>query len=176
MFGFLIAGLAQGVRFGLTAWRLQTDTVARDADLDVADRLLSNLLTAIPPASNGGGASVIGTRTELAFTTALPVRIGRPSTRLADAHLADDGGRLVLELVPHIHAQRLGPAPTPTRTVLATGVEGLTFGYWRHADDKWLTSWRGPAPPQLIRLTIALHGGRHWAPIVAAPQLSRYDQ
>ena len=176
VFGFLVAGLAQGVRFGLTAWRLQTSTVARNADIDVADRLLSNLLTGIAPVGNGDAPSVIGSRTELAFTTTLPVRIGDPPTSQADARLVADDGRLVLELVPHLHARRLAPAPKPTRIVLATGIDTLEFGYWRRADGKWLTSWTGSQPPQLVRLTIAFHNGRHWAPIVAAPNLSRYDQ
>ena len=60
--------------------------------------------------------------------------------------------------------------------MLATGVTGLAFGYWRRSDGKWLTTWNSAQPPQLVRLTIALTGDRHWAPIVAAPNLSRYDQ
>ena len=176
IFGFLIAGLAQGVRFGLTAWRLQTQTVARDTDLDVATRTLTRLLTAIAPVGPADPPSVVGTARELAFTTTLPVRIGTPATDLADARLADDGGKLVLDLVPHLHAQRLVPAPKPTRIVLATGLDALAIDYWRRSDSRWLTTWKGTEPPQLVRVTISLSGGRHWAPVVAAPNLSRYDQ
>ncbi len=176
VFGFLMAALHQGVQFGLTAWRLQNDTIARDADLDVADRLLSNLLTGIAPVGAGDAPSVVGGKTELAFTTALPVRIGDPPTSLADARLVQDHERLVLDLVPHLHALRLGPVPPPVHTVLATGIDTIEFGYWRRADSKWLTSWKGTQPPQLVRLTISLRNGRHWAPIIAAPNLSRYDQ
>jgi general secretion pathway protein J len=176
VFGLLIAGLAQGVRFGLTAWRLQTETVSRDADLDVADRLISSLLTVIQPVSATDAPSVIGTKSELAFTTALPVRIGDPPTNLADARLAVVSGRLTLDLVPHLHAIRTGRPPAPTHTVLASGVRAIEFGYWRRADGKWLTSWKAPQPPGLVRLTIDFAGDRHWAPIVAKPLLSRYDQ
>ena len=176
VFGFLAAGLAQGIQFGLTAWRLQTDTVAQDADLDVADRVLSNLLTGIAPVGNADAPSVIGTSSELAFTTILPVKIGEPATNLADARLAADDGRLILQLAPHLHAVRVGHPPAPMRTVLATGVEGITFGYWRHADGKWVGAWKEATPPALVRLTVALRGNRHWAPIIAAPNLSRYDQ
>jgi general secretion pathway protein J len=176
VFGFLMAGLSQGVQFGLTAWRLQTATVARDADLDVTDRILSRLLTAIRPANPGGAPSVIGTKAELAFTTNLPVRIGEPPTYQADARLALDGDHLILELVPHLHAIRTGPKPHPDRTVLATGVEEITFAYWRQNDHQWVAAWKAPQLPALIRLTIGLHNDRHWAPIVAAPNLSHFDQ
>ena len=176
IFGFLIAGLAQGVRFGLTAWRLQTETVARDTDLDITARTLTALLTAIAPVGPGDPPSVVGHANGLAFTTTLPVRIGTPPTNLADARLADDNGKLVLDLVPHLHAQRLVPAPNPTRIVLASGVDKLSIDYWRRSDGHWLTEWKSTQPPQLVRVTVDLSGGRHWSPLVAAPILSRYDQ
>ncbi len=177
VFAFLVAGLAEGVRFGLSAWRLQTAIIGRDSDLDACSRVLSELLTAIEPAGSADAASLIGTAGELVFTTTLPVRIGDPATNLADARLIEKNGELRLALVPHLHAARLGPAPAPLRTVLATGLDHVTFSYWQPADHAWLATWSATTLPGLIRITFAFKDSRrHWPPVVAAPTLVRYDQ
>ena len=36
--GFIVAGLAQGLRFGLRAWDFQSAAIARDSALDTTDR------------------------------------------------------------------------------------------------------------------------------------------
>lgn len=177
VFGFIAAGLAAGIRMGLLAWRVQTETVARDADLDAVSRALARLLTAIQPAGAADSPSVIGTASQLAFTTRLPVRIGDPPTPFADARLAVHDGALVLGLAPHYHAVLVGRPPAPRTLKLADGVDHLAIAYWAHGKGEWQASWRGQAPPDLVRITVAFKDARrHWPPIVAAPNLSRYNQ
>ncbi len=177
VFGFIAAGLAAGIRMGLLAWRVQTETVSRDADLDTADRVLARLLTGIEPVGVGDAPSVIGTAAELAFTTSLPVRIGDPPTPFADARLLVRDGRLALELAPHYHAILAGRPPAPRTSFLADGVDHLQIAYWLRSKGQWQTTWRAQAPPDLVRVSVAFKDARrHWPPIVAAPHLSRYNQ
>ncbi|WP_457836108.1 PulJ/GspJ family protein, partial [Staphylococcus aureus] len=47
--GFLLAGLAQGTRFGLQAWGMQTRNVLRQADMDGTYRVLRAMVEAADP-------------------------------------------------------------------------------------------------------------------------------
>jgi prepilin-type N-terminal cleavage/methylation domain-containing protein len=47
--GFIIVGLAQGLRFGMIAWGLQTKTIAGDSAMDTTDRTLRRLLAGMEP-------------------------------------------------------------------------------------------------------------------------------
>ena len=44
VFGILVAGLAQGVQFGLRAWNGQTALIAQRGDMDAGDRALRGLI------------------------------------------------------------------------------------------------------------------------------------
>src|ERR1700730_11562872 len=77
--GFLIIGLTQGVRTGLTVWEAQSRRVGETAELDAAARILRALLSGIaPPPSFGpaagaaGGAERQGSTASLAFVAGLP--------------------------------------------------------------------------------------------------------
>ena len=52
--GFLMVGLTQGVRAGLTMWGAQTRRVGETADLDAGARVLRRLLGGISLLSPGG--------------------------------------------------------------------------------------------------------------------------
>src|SRR6266446_5733188 len=56
--GFLMVGLTQGVRAGLTMWGAQTRRVGETADLDAGARVLRRLLSGISLLSAGG--TVVG--------------------------------------------------------------------------------------------------------------------
>ena len=176
VFGFLIAGLAEGVRFGLTAYRSQANTIGRDNDLDGTDRLLTSLIAAAVPSDDNEDATVVGEARAFAFTTTLPVALGDPPTRLADARLRVHDGRLVVDLQPHYHATILRPGPTePDEITLATGVHEITFSYWDGTAHQWVSTWRSNLPPALVRLTFGFGGGRrHWPPLVVRPVLSSF--
>ena len=175
IFGFVVAGLAAGVRMGLLAWRVQTETVARDADLDTVDRALTRLLVALSPSGPGDATSVSGSAHTVAFETTLPVRIGTVPTDRADVRLELKAGELELAVTPHYHAELLGPPPAASVLPLASGVAELTIGYWQHSTGTWVSGWSDVLPPELVRVQITFRDGRRrWPPIVARPALSRY--
>ena len=175
VFGFLVAGLAEGVRFGLTAYRSQADTIGRNNDLDGTDRLLTSLIAATLPSDDNDDATVVGTAHVFAFTTTLPVALGDPPTRLADAKLLLRNGRLLIALLPHYHATVLAAASgKPDEITLATGVHEVTFSYWDGTGHQWVSTWRSNLPPTLVRLTFGFQGRRHWPPLVIRPVLSSF--
>lgn len=178
VFGFVVAGLAAGLRMGLLAWRGETETIARDADLDSTSRALQHLLVAITPGLPADPPTVAGTAHALAFTTTLPVRIGAVPTDRADVRLVVKRGELQLVLTPHYHATLLGAAPAAASTlVLTDGVAALTIGYWQRSSGTWRATWSTVPAPDLIRVSVDFTDPRrHWPPIVVAPLLSRYAQ
>ncbi len=175
VFGFLIAGLAEGVRFGLAAYRSQADTIGRNNDLDGTDRLLTSLIASAAPSDDNDDATVVGTAHAFAFTTTLPVALGDPPTRLADAKLLLRDGRLIVALWPHYHATVLAAEPAkPDEIALATSVHDVTFAYWDGTGHQWVATWRSNLPPSLVRLSFAFEGRRHWPPLVIRPVLSAF--
>ncbi len=176
VFGFLIAGLAEGVRFGLRAYRTQANVIARSNDLDSTDRVLAAAIAAIAPSASSDDATVVGGAHALAFTTTLPVRIGDPATSLADVKIELKDGHLVMELLPHYHAVALAVSGTrPDEITLATGLGAVTFSYWDGTSRQWMATWRSNLPPALVRLTFAFAGRRHWPPLVVRPVLSPFN-
>ncbi len=177
VFGFVVAGLAAGLQMGLLAWRGQTETIARDADLDSTSRALTRLIAAITPGTPGEPATVVGRAHALAFATTLPVRIGAVPTDRADVRLVLKDGELRLSLTPRYHAEPLGAPPGASALPLTDGVAGLTFGYWQRSSGTWRATWDAALAPDLIRISVDFSDPRrHWPTIVVAPLLSRYAQ
>ena len=174
--GFLIAGLAQGVKFGLAALGRQNERVARLSDLDAADRVLREVIVAADPGEVNGPATVRGGPHTLRLMTRLPVAAGYDGQE-AEVGIGVDGEhRLVLRATPHPHAERLTPMPAPRVSVLAGDVDHVDFDYWRPAgpDSKaagWVTGWSTDGAPGLIRVRIGFVAkDRHWPDIVAEPR------
>jgi general secretion pathway protein J len=173
VFGLLMAGLAQGVRFGLTAWGAQSRMIARDADLDAVERVLRRLLDGVEPGRPVDPPNIVGTAASLAFTSDLPEgAAGTASERHADILLRVADARLVLRWVPHLHVRRLAPPPAPVETELLHGIDRLDLAYWDEG-GQWRTAWRDRTPPRLIRLRLRFAPGdpRHWPDIVVAPRV-----
>jgi general secretion pathway protein J len=178
--GFLMVGLMQGVRAGLTLWDAQSRRVGETAELDAASRVLRMLLSEIaaaPAAGFGTGTGAValkGTAESLAFVGDLPTGLG--TTRRADITLELRRGRLVLSWTPHRHELSAAPPPTPTETGLIEEVERLELAYWGPAAPDqaagWQSQWDGPAIPELIRLRLVFgkNDRRHFPDLIAAPQ------
>lgn len=165
--GFLMAGLAQGVRFGLTAWGMQDRLIERRGDLDAVDRLLRQLVARMDPGTRRDPPSIAGTEFRLAFTSVLPIAAGGED---ADVALGTDSRhQLVLRWTPHLHATRTAPAPAPHIEELLGGVQRVELAYWQ--DGRWGRDWSAKALPELIRIRIVFPDGdhRHWPDIVARP-------
>lgn len=172
--GFIVIGLAQGLRFGMSAWDGQVRTTGRDSALDSTDRTLRLLIASIAPGENPHQPNINGDVGQLVFTTELPENAPSPLTRLADVALLVDASHcLVLRWTPHLHVLRLRPA-TSVQSVLLRGVEQVSFAYYAAASRTgpagWRQSWVGVQPPELVRVHLVLDNpSSHWPDIIAAP-------
>jgi general secretion pathway protein J len=176
--GFLVLGLAQGVRFGLTAWDAQARLAGAHADLDVVDRALRRMVAQIVPTDEADVPAIRGTADGFECVTELPAAATLPSRRVVAALGVDRSRRLVLRWVPHLHARRLGPPPAPQETELLRGVERLDLAYWSAADGGvWLPVWNRTEAPDLVRIRFVFPRGdrRHWPDIIAAPMRERFE-
>ncbi len=172
--GFLLAGLSQGVRFGLQAWSVQTRRVGQQTDMDAVDRTLRRLLAQADPGESGQPPSFAGTAHTLAFNAVLPVAANNAGVREADIGLGVDGRhRLVLRASAHPHAEWLGPPVPPRVVVLLDRVDHIDISYFRGGDRSpgWTGVWADQTLPALVRLRIAFPKGdpRHWPDVVAEP-------
>jgi general secretion pathway protein J len=177
--GFLMVGLAQGVRAGLSLRQAQMHRLGDTADLDAAMRVLRSILTRLPvnPAGDrlltaSDGTAFRGEADRITLIGDLPTGVG--TTRRAEMTLAVENGQLVLSWRPHYHERRLGAAPPLTRTVLLDGVKRLQLAYWGSPNNNgtatWLSRWESAEAPQLIRVRIefAKHDPRQWPALIAA--------
>jgi general secretion pathway protein J len=177
--GFVVAGLAQGLRFGLAAWDRQARSIDRDGALDTTDRTLRTLLAGMAPGIDPAEPAILGTSNRLAFTTELPMSAPASSIRLSDVVLSVDGAHtLTLRWTPHLHAKLIGRL-VPREAVLLPGVAGVTFAYYRAASGgkpgAWVGQWQGVDPPELVRVHIAMaNPAQHWPDVIVAP-VRRHD-
>jgi general secretion pathway protein J len=177
--GMLVAGLAQGLRFGVLAWNRQARSIDRTAQLDAVDRALRRVIEQIDPGNTHDAPTVEGGPASFLFTSELPAGASALPTRRAEIRLLVDGAhRLVLRWAPYTHAQRLGPQPTPTDIVLVDQVARLDLAYRPQSPGEgagWRTDWHEPEVPGLVRIRLTFVPGSlmHWPDIVAAPRLAR---
>lgn len=169
--GFLMVGLSQGVRFGLTAWGMQERLINQRGDLDAVDRALRQMIAQMDPGTRADPAQVAGTQAEFAFTAVLPLTADGGSADML--LMVDPAHRFSLRWIPHLHARRIGPPPPPRVEALLDGVKQVRFAYWRPSGNggSWAGTWEGKSLPTLVRIQIEFQEGdrRHWPDIVAAP-------
>ena len=173
VFGFILGGLGEAVRYGLRAADAQTRLVYRSGELDAVDRALRRLLVEADPGSSRGGPTMSGTVGRISFVSILPDAVSGSVAQQADVALGVEADRrLVLRWSPHRHARRLGPPPPPQEAEMLRGVQRLEIAYWK---DGWRASWNETTMPELVRLRIIFSPGdaRHWPDIVAAPVRGR---
>ncbi len=178
--GLIVAGLAQGLHFGMAVWDRQVRSIDRDSGIDSSDRILRMLVSCMVPGDDPHTLAVQGDAARLAFTAELP--LGAPSfpTRLADLTLDSSAGhRLVLHWTPHLHAQRLTPAKSQETTLLS-GIRQVTFAYFRPQSGRgpamWVDHWQSANPPSLVRVHIDLNDpSQHWPDVIAAPMCEAND-
>jgi len=174
--GFLVLGLAQGVRTGLTLWAAQTRRVSETAELDAVARVLRTLLSEIPAPPSAGATSpteIKGLPDSLEFVGDLPTGLG--DTRRANIAIELRRGRLVLSWTPRRHEISSAPPAPPIETELLGGVDRLELAYWGAPETGqptgWQAHWDGPEFPALIRLRLAFAKGdrRRWPDLLASP-------
>jgi general secretion pathway protein J len=176
--GLLLAGLAQGVQFGLQAWTRQSRLIATHGDADAVDRLLRRMIEEADPGRATVAAAITGDASRLLLVTRLPAGALHPGSQEVEASIGvDRAHRLLLRWYPYLNAPRLQPAPPPQQDVLMEGLDHLDIAYWGPdaaqpaAPRAWHSNWHGPDLPELIRIRLVFAEGdaRHWPPIIAAP-------
>jgi general secretion pathway protein J len=171
--GLLLAGLAQGVRFGLAAWGTETRLSSGTGDFETSDTTLRHLIEGAEPGGELDPAPFAGSRDRLVCITALP-RTDTPTgqQRVQATLLIDRAHRLVLRWRPYLHAKLVGPPAPATETELLRDVSRLELSYWS-AGTGWVGAWRSPNLPTLVRIRLAFAAGdsRRWPDIIAAPWL-----
>jgi general secretion pathway protein J len=174
VFGFLLVGLSQTVRFGLTAWRQDARISAGKTDLEAVDRAVRLVVENLAPGDEAARASVEGSANALTGVTRLRVPGSGLMPIRIEAGLAVSGKRLVLRWRPHHHWTKFGALPPPQETTLVNGVSNLAIEYWR-PPGTWVSGWREPDLPLLIRFRLSFDGpdAPRWPDIVVAPLLSR---
>ncbi len=172
--GFVVAGLAQGLRFGLRATDRQERLSVERGDLDAVDRLLRRLVTQMQPGTNRAPAATAGESFRLSFTTDLGAAASMLATTEAEAQLRVEDGRLVLSWRPFLHVRRLAPPPPPRTVTLLDGLDHIELAYWGKTGDappEWSRTWHASTLPLLVRIRLVFPTGtgRHWPDIVAGP-------
>jgi general secretion pathway protein J len=177
--GFLMLGLSQGLRFGLTAWDSQARLLGRSGDLDVADRTLRRIVTQLVPTDDPQNPGLRGAAHSLEAVTVLPVTAALPTRQASIALGVDRAGRLVLRWTPYLHARRLGPPPPASESELLRNLARIELGYWStEAGGAWLSTWTRMELPALVRIRLVFARGdpRRWPDIVAAPMRERAEE
>jgi len=166
----LLAGLAQGVQFGIRAWNNQIGNVARNADLDTTDRTLRTLMTRMQPPAAPDKPSLLGGDNTAQFVSELPAGAPVVVTRLAAISLQVDDHHLVLHWSEQPHAKLLGPRPPVHTEVLLDNVAAISLAY-RARSGTWSKSWNTAELPQLIKIHLDFPPGssRRWPDILIAP-------
>ncbi len=174
VFGFLLVGLSQTVRFGLTAWRQNARLADGKTDLEAVDRSLRSIVENLSPGDENARPSIDGLPNALTGITRLRVPGMGLEPIPIEAGLAVSGTRLVLRWRPFHHSVPLASPPLPQDTELMSGVSRLGIEYWQPS-GVWVSKWNEPDLPLLIRFRIVLAGTNapRWPDIVVAPLLSQ---
>jgi general secretion pathway protein J len=174
VFGFLLLGLSQTVRFGLTAWRQETRLSDGKTDLEAVDRVLRSIVENLSPGDNPAQPSIDGSTDSLSGVTRLRVPGSDVMPTWIEAGLTVSGRRLVLRWRPYHHGAALQPPPSPAETELIGGIAELRVAYWK-APGMWVSRWHEPNLPLLIRFRLVGADAQapRWPDIVVAPLLAR---
>lgn len=166
VFGFVMAGLAQSFKFGLTAWSATDRRIAGPERLAAMDSALRRMIEQAEPGSIAGGHGF------LTVTTALPEGAGL-SGGLADVALQRDAdGTLFLRYAAHPPGLPLTRPPAPQVEQLATGVSALQVSYLVQATGQppvWSDRLLGGGGALLVRIHLTFADGREWPDLVVAP-------
>lgn len=165
VFGLLMAGVAQTMRYGLTAWTAETRAADGSETMAAVDGALRRLIEQAAPDKFTGQPG------GFAFITFLPAGAGLADP-LADAALQVTPAGLVLVWRPHPAGVPLQPPAPPQTEVLLDGVTGLDASYLAGRPDgsvAWSPRFSGAGLPLLIRLHLTLAGQKTWPDIVVAP-------
>lgn len=178
VFGFLMLGLSQGLRLGLTAWNQQARLQSESGELDAVDRALRGLIARADPGVAPVPAGFAGSAQSVTFLTDLPAALAPAGLRRAEVGLTVNArGELVLRWREAPFARRLGEAPPAEETVLVEGVARLALAYAAPAEGgwRWSANWVAEDLPALVRVRLIFADPRRrpWPDLIAAPARER---
>jgi general secretion pathway protein J len=173
--GILMAGLGQGMRFGMAAWTRQAALVDRTADLDAVDRTVRGMLASATSGAIHGRNDFVGTADSVTFDGVLPLAVATGSRRAKITLKLDGQHRLMLHwdsvlIDPNTNAPDWGDA------VVGDHLDRIAFAYWQTGGDGpgWRDRWTAVATPALIRVRFEFAKGdrRHWPDMIVAPLIA----
>ncbi len=172
--GFVLAGLGQATRFGMSAWTLETRLADTSAGLERMDRVLRELIEQASPPAATDDKPLHGEEHRLTLMTLLPDQPQTQPIRHAEVAVGvDDRHRLVLRWRPHANATPLAPLPAMQEIVLAEGIERLDLAYRQAAGDggHWAKGWTESNLPAEVQIHFVLAKGKHRWPDMAVPTM-----
>lgn len=173
--GLLAVGLAQGLHFGLLAWRDEIRLSSTADDLATLDGVLRRVIEGMDPGDDLEPAPVTAAKDRLDCVTRLSSIDGPvPARRMQAVLLVDGNHRLVLRWRPYPRASRIGEPLPLTETELLRGLSRVELAFQR-ANGTWSSGWRSPDLPTLVRIRLHFlaNDPRRWPDIVAAPLRDR---
>ena len=175
--GMIMLGLAQGTRFGLDAWRLQSRQIAARDEFGAAERLIRSLIARAEPAAEDAPPRLRGMPAALLLWTRLPQMAEAAGFGAVEAALGVDAAHhLVLRAAAHPGAVALRPSSPVIEEHLLDDIDHLELSYWQPQDARrpgaWRRDWAASELPALIRVRIVFLAatGQHWPDIVEAPR------
>ncbi len=174
IFGFVLVGLAQSLRFGMAARGVEDRLAGNAAQLERMDRVLRRLIEQASPPASTDDKPFAGEEHRLTLMTLLPDEPQTATTRHAQVAIGvDDKNRLVLRWTPHPNAVAIGPAPRMQEIVLAEGVERIDLAYHAGTAEggKWSKTWTDGPLPAVVQLHFVLPAGKHRWPDMQMPTL-----
>ncbi len=169
VFGLLMAGVAQAMRYGMAAWTAETRRAQGPETMAAVDGALRRIFEQARPGSMTGEAD------QVSLTAPLPAGSPLPE-QLADiAILVTPSHQLLFRWRPHPAGLLLHKAPAPEDELLLPGVIAIQLHYLVAQPDgstAWMNDWTGTSLPLLVRLSITFDGATTWPDLVAAPAAS----
>ena len=115
VFGFVLIALAQGTRFGLSAWVTDVRLTNGNDDLNTVDATVRQVIEGMNPGDELDPAPMAGDSARLDCLTELPnASSAMPVRRMRAALLVDGAHQLVLRWQPYLHAVSLRSPPAAT--------------------------------------------------------------
>ncbi len=166
VFGLLMAGVAQAMRYGMTAWTAETRRAAAPETAAAVDAALRRLIEQASPDTFTGEPG------QMSFTAPLPAGSGLADPQADMALLVAPGDRLTLRYTPHPAGVRLGPPVAARSEVLLEDVTSIRARYLVSQPDgsiAWSDHWSGTGLPLLVRIGFRFAGAETWPDLVVAP-------
>jgi general secretion pathway protein J len=173
--GFIMAGLAQATRFGISALGVENRVVDRAAEMARVNHLLRLLIEQSAPPMSADDKPFTGEDHRLEFITRLPASPQTYPVRRSQVAIGvDSDHRLLLRWQPKANATLLLPLPDPQQIVLATGIDHIDVTYRQSVGDggKVRPIWDDSDLPALVSIKIVPQSTtRHWPVMQAATMI-----